>query len=73
MSNNQARDRYDAPPAGGENDWEPQKYKDMPDGEIFYLEPHGDPYRKVSDTEAVNTRKQTTHEVLSNIEVFLRI
>ena len=73
MSNNQAQDRYDPPEAGGEQDWDPIMYNDMPDGEIFYTEPYGDPYRKVDDKSAINTRKQTTHDIENNFQVFVRI
>ena len=73
MSNNQAADRYDPPKAGGDQDWDPIMYMDMPDGEIFYTAPNGDPYRKVSDTEAINTRHQTRHDIEKNFEVFVRI
>ena len=72
MANNPANDRYN-PPSASQPDFEPAKFNDLPTGEIFYLEERGDPYRKVSDDEAVNTRHQTTHEVLSNIDIFTRI
>ena len=47
------------------------------DGEIFYLnnqrnsENHA--YRKTTDTEAFNTKMQTVHEVLSNMDVYTKL
>ena len=49
----------------------------MPNGEIFFMEasrnPNNHAYRKHSDTEALNTKMQTTHEVLSNIIVYTKL
>ena len=72
MANNQASDRYD-PPSSSQPDFEPGKFNDLPVGEIFHLEEGGDPFRKIGDDEAENTKRQTIHEVLSNIDVFTRI
>ena len=53
------------------------KYQDMPDGEIFFMEmsrnPNNHAYRKVSDAEALNTKIQTVHEVLSNMDVYTKL
>tara|TARA_Y100000593_G_scaffold92740_1_gene185304 strand:- start:804 stop:1034 length:231 start_codon:yes stop_codon:yes gene_type:complete len=76
MPNNQAQDRYN-PQGINEEDWEAHKYQDMPDGEIFYLEANRNDnnhaFRKISDTEALNTRMQTRHEVLSNMDVYTKL
>tara|TARA_R100001443_G_scaffold85087_1_gene91742 strand:- start:1852 stop:2082 length:231 start_codon:yes stop_codon:yes gene_type:complete len=76
MANNQAQDRYN-PGAVSAEDWETHKYQDLPDGEIFYLEANrtegNHAYRKRSDKEALNTKMQTYHEVLSNITVYTKI
>lgn len=76
MSINQAQDRYN-PQGVSEEDWETHKYYDMPNGEIFFMEasrnPNNHAYRKHSDTEALNTKMQTTHEVLSNIIVYTKL
>ena len=76
MSVNQAQDRYN-PQGVSDEDWESHKYQDLPDGEIFYLyntrEDTNHAYRKVSDTESLNTRMQTVHEVLSNIDVYTKL
>lgn len=72
MPNNPTQDRYD-PPQSVNQDFDPKRFDDIPVGEIFHLEQGGDPYRKTSEREALNTRMQTTHEVLSNIDVFVRI
>ena len=72
MSNNPAQDRYQAKGIS-EPDFDTIRFNDMPIGEIFYLEENGDPYRKTGDNSAENTRVQTTHEVLSNVDVFVRI
>ena len=70
--NNPTRDRYN-PPQSVHPDFEPSRWSDINDGDIFHLEEAGDPYRKLSDTEAENTRRQTLHEVLSNIDNFIRL
>ena len=76
MSINEAKDRYN-PQGVNEEDWETHKYQDMPDGEIFFMEmsrnPNNHAYRKVSDAEALNTKMQTVHEVLSNMTVYTKI
>tara|TARA_R100001082_G_C4254322_1_gene112824 strand:- start:107 stop:337 length:231 start_codon:yes stop_codon:yes gene_type:complete len=76
MSVNQAQDRYN-PQGTTEEDWEMHKYQDMPDGEIFFMEmnrnENNHAYRKVSNTEALNTKMQTVHEVLSNMDVYTKL
>lgn len=76
MPNNQAQDRYN-PPGAMHDDYETHKYTDLPDGEIFYLEDvrslNNHAYRKVNDKEAINTKMQTQHQVLSNITVYTKI
>ena len=76
MANHQAQDRYN-PQGVNADDWELHKYFDLPNGEIFYLnnqrngENHA--YRKTTDTEAFNTKMQTVHEVLSNMDVYTKL
>jgi|TARA_B100000214_G_C23955942_1_gene622842 hypothetical protein len=76
MANNQAQDRYN-PQGVMADDWESHKFFDLPDGEIFFLknEKNNDnhAYRKINDKQALNTRMQTTHDVLSNITVYTKI
>tara|TARA_Y100000593_G_C4288048_1_gene326662 strand:+ start:1533 stop:1763 length:231 start_codon:yes stop_codon:yes gene_type:complete len=76
MSINQAQDRYN-PQGVSEEDWESHKYQDLPEGEIFFMEmnrnENNHAYRKVSDVEALNTKMQTVHEVLSNMDVYTKI
>ena len=76
MPNNQAQDRYN-PPSATTDDWESHKYYDLPDGEIFYMEAdrntNNHAFRKHSDKEALNTKMQTIHEVLSNMTVYTKI
>ena len=76
MSINQAQDRYN-PQGINEEDWEAHKYYDMPEGEIFYMEANRNinnhAFRKLSDKEAQNTKMQTYHEVLSNIDVYTKL
>ena len=46
-------------------------------GEIFYMEMSRNTtnhaYRKHNDTEALNTKMQTYHDVLSNMEVYTKL
>ena len=76
MANNQAQDRYN-PQGVSDEDWETHKYFDLPNGEIFFLEmirnTNNHAYRKHSDKEALNTKMQTVHEVLSNIDVYTKL
>ncbi len=76
MAINQAKDRYN-PQGVSEEDWEQHKYFDLPDGEIFYMEAtrnvNNHAYRKHSDKQALNTKMQTVHEVLSNIDVYTKL
>jgi len=76
MAINQAKDRYN-PQGINEEDWDTHKYHDLPDGEIFYLEAtrntNNHAYRKRSDIEALNTKMQTIHEVLSNMTVYTKL
>ena len=76
MAINQAQDRYN-PQGVNEEDWESHKYQDLPDGEIFYLEmsrnTNNHAYRKHSDKEALITKMQTVHEVLSNMDVYTKL
>ena len=69
--NNPTQDRYN-PPSSVQPDFEPTRFSDIPTGEIFYLEEGGDQYRKLCDDEAENTRRQTVHDVVSNINIFVR-
>ena len=76
MANNPAQDRYN-PQGVNKEDWEQHKYDDMPNGEIFYMEANRNTnnhaYRKSSDTQAINTKMQTVHKVLSNMNVFTKL
>ena len=76
MPNNQAQDRYD-PPAVTGDDWEEHKYEDLPDGSIFWLnttrKPDNDAFRKLNDKQAMNTKNQIVLDVLSNINIFVKI
>ena len=76
MAINQASDRYN-PQGTTDQDWETHKYYDMPDGEIFFMERsrnvNNNAYRKTNDKEALNTKMQTVHEVLSDIVVYTKL
>ena len=76
MANNQAQDRYD-PPAITGDDWEEQKYLDLSNGTIFWLNTEknmeNEAYRKLDDNQAMNTKNQIVLDVLSNINVFVKI
>ena len=76
MAINQAQDRYN-PQGVNEEDWESHKYFDLPNGEIFFMEAtkngNNHAYRKRSDKEAFNTKMQTYHEVLSNMDVYTKL
>ena len=71
-----AQDRYN-PQGVMAEDWETHKYFDLPDGEIFYMEANRNEnnhaYRKTSDKEALNTKMQSIHEVLSNMTVYTKV
>lgn len=76
MGNDPANDRYN-PQGLMAEDWESHKYFDLPNGEIFFMEStrgeNNHAYRKRSDKEAFNTKMQTYHEVLSNMDVFTKL
>ena len=76
MANNPSQDRYN-PQGINEEDWESHPYFDLPEGEIFYMEANRNSnnhaYRKRSDKQALNTKMQTIHEVLSNMTVYTKI
>ena len=76
MSINEAQDRYN-PQGVNDEDWESHKYEDLTDGEIFFLNntrsEDNHAYRKISDKEALNTKMQTYHDVLSNMEVYTKL
>tara|TARA_R100001443_G_scaffold95379_2_gene101928 strand:+ start:247 stop:477 length:231 start_codon:yes stop_codon:yes gene_type:complete len=76
MAINQPKDRYN-PQGVNEEDWDSHKYFDLPDGEIFYLQANRNTnnhaYRKHNNKEALNTKMQTIHEVVSNMDVYTKL
>ena len=76
MANNQAQDRYN-PQGVSEDDWEPAKYADLSEGAIFWLNTErndsNEAYRKLDEGSCMNTKNQIKLDVLSNIDVFVKI
>ena len=83
MANNPAQDRYD-PPNSVETDWEKSKFMDLSDGSLFWLSDKpewndsrkdhvNEAYRKLDDKQALNTTNQIILDVLSNIDVYVKI
>ena len=73
---NQVNDRYNPPGVSqGSNDFEQTIFSDVEDGDLFWLKNRGEdnpPYRKVSDSEAGNTKTRFLETFKSNIRVFQR-
>ena len=58
-------------------DIEEQKYLDLTDGMIFWVNSENtvqnEAYRKLNDKQALNTKNQVTLDILSNIIVYTKI
>ena len=73
--NNQANDRYN-PPGNLSEDFQKFKFSELEMDELFWqTNQPGDNYswRKVNQTQAMNLRKQTTHNFESKTVVFQKI
>jgi hypothetical protein len=75
MANDQVNDRYN-PPGIGMNDFEPMRFDEIEDEDIFWLnERVGDDnpaYRKMNDTQAYNTKTRIVEDFAYNSSVFMR-
>jgi|TARA_Y100000356_G_C11071062_1_gene188989 hypothetical protein len=75
MANDQVNDRYN-PPGIGMNDFEPMRFDEIEDEDIFWLnEQVGDDnpaYRKLNETQAYNTKTGIVEDFVYNSNVFMR-
>ena len=73
--NDQANDRYDAPGIGM-NDFEPMQYDEIEDEDLFWLNQNvgesNPPYRKITESEAGNTKTRTLESFNSTDVVYQR-
>ena len=78
MANNDlTRDSYN-PPGLNSDDWESFKFNDLPEMELFWLTMDTNsninvPYRKETETSAMNTRTRETKTFLQNTVVYQKI
>ena len=74
--NNQAEDRYNPPSvAQAGNDFEPINFSEVEESDLFWLREGGGDnpaYRKISDTEAGNTKTRVLQTFGRNDRVFQR-
>ena len=75
-NNDLTRDSYN--PSGlNSDDWESFKFYDLPEMELFWLEPKKDdqnvPYRKESPTTAMNTHTRESMKFSRDVVVFQKI
>ena len=73
--NNQANDRYN-PPGNLSHDFERFKFSELESNELFWQtnKPGNNiPWRKVSQTQGLNIKAQTTHNVNPNTVVWQKI
>ena len=74
-TNNPTRDRY-APPSNLSLDFEAYTFGDLEVDELFWQTnrpEEANPWRKSSQTQAINLKTQTTHNFDSKTKVFQRI
>ena len=74
-TNDQANDRYN-PPGNLSHDFEEFKFSELESNELFWQtnKPGNNiPWRKVSQTQGLNIKAQTTHNVNPNTLVWQKI
>ena len=74
-TNNPTRDRYE-PPSNLSNDFEEFYFGDLEVDELFWQTnrpEESNPWRKVSQTEGLNLKRQTTHHFDSKTKVYQKI
>tara|TARA_R110002020_G_scaffold181781_2_gene377044 strand:+ start:702 stop:932 length:231 start_codon:yes stop_codon:yes gene_type:complete len=74
-NNNPTRDRFD-PPSNMSQDFEEFEFGDLEANELFWQTNRPEeenPWRKVSQTQGINLKTQTTHNFDSRTKVFQRI
>ena len=75
-NNNPTRDRYE-PPSNMSQDFEEFKFEDLEVDELFWQtnKPKEEqiPWRKNSQTQAINLKTQTTHNFQAKTKVFQKI
>tara|TARA_Y100001938_G_C8040554_1_gene405941 strand:- start:1062 stop:1295 length:234 start_codon:yes stop_codon:yes gene_type:complete len=73
--NDQANDRYN-PPGIGENDFEPMRFDEIEDEDLFWLnQSTGDSnpsYRKINDKQGYNVKTGIVENFVFNAKVFMR-
>ena len=77
MPNNPVRDRYN-PPGNTKVDFEQFVFSEVPVGELFWL--NNDPnsndnhaFRKLDETNSLDTKTQTNHPMDTNLSVYQKI
>jgi len=74
-TNDPANDRYN-PPGLGSSDFERLKFEEVGVDDLFWqsdLPGNNIPWRKVSETQAINIKAQTTHNFRLNTIVWQKI
>ena len=74
-NNNQARDRYN-PPGSLSVDFEEFSFSDLEVDELFWQTnrpEESNPWRKSSQTQALNLKSQTTHNFQGRTKVYQKI
>ncbi len=74
-TNNQANDRYN-PPGSLSVDFEEFEFGELEDNELFWQTnrpEESNPWRKVSQTQGMNLKTQTTHNFQPKTKVFQKI